>query len=100
MQPMNTPAGSAPFSATPPGPRPAAPLVVRPTGYDPRDALPAGLVLTRDQEAALLAAWIANGDQPLSANQAVAAAGAALPFPTGIRRMPDEGRWGANRCEP
>ena len=58
-------------------------------GYDPIAHLPAGQVLTREREAALLDAYIANDRQPLSDAQITAAAGAALPPITSIKRLKD-----------
>ena len=54
--------------------------------YDPREALPAGLLPQRDNEAALMAAFVAGGGVPLSSAQAVAAAGPALAYPAGLSR--------------
>ena len=60
------------------------------TEYDPRSALPAGQVLTRETEAALVAAFIANGNQPLTSDQAIAAAGPAVAYPAGLPWLADD----------
>ena len=81
------PIAGAPISAVPPAPPPAAALLVRPVGYDPRCALPVGYVLDRDEETALFAAWAAAEYQPLTAAEAIAAVGPPLPVPTCLPRL-------------
>ena len=98
---MDYPLAGAPVSATPPAPRGLAPLPVRPIDYDPRDALPPGLLLSRDVELALIEAWIANGFQPLTPAQAVALLGVQPVFPSSLRCLDDDtctGWWRELEC--
>lgn len=58
--------------------------------YDPRSALPRGLVMTRAFEDALMAAWVGNGYTPLTANQVTAICGPAPVEPTTLMRWPGD----------
>lgn len=84
------PAGSLPESVDLPLPPPLPVQPPRPLrrSYDPRDALPPGVLLTRDNEAALVAAYIAQGT-PLTPAEGVAIAGPSPPYPTGLPRFID-----------
>lgn len=56
--------------------------------YDPRNALvdfAPGVVLTREIEAALVAQYAANGNQPLSSGQVLAITG---PLPAPVTSIP------------
>ena len=100
---MDYPVAGDAVSATPPAPDALALPLVRPVGYDPRHALPAGQVLTRETELALLTAFHAGGDVPLTADQAVAAAGPALPYPAGLPCLDRDtctGSWRDAWCGP
>lgn len=58
--------------------------------YDPRTALPRGLVMTRALEDGLMATWIGNGYTPLTANQVTTICGAAPVEPTTLKRYPGD----------
>jgi hypothetical protein len=60
--------------------------------WDPLAHLPAGMVLTREREQALMAAYIAGGRQPMSDAAIQAVLGAPLPYPATIRREREDGR--------
>ena len=53
--------------------------------YDPCDALPPGFILQREFEDALALAWVANGFQPLTLAQAIAACGTPPVAPTSLK---------------
>jgi hypothetical protein len=58
-------------------------------GYDPSLALPPGFVRQRQYDDALYAAWQANGFQPLTSAQAIAACGTPPAVPTSLPRFSD-----------
>lgn len=53
--------------------------------YDPTLALPPGFIRQRAFDDALEAAWAANGNQPLTLAQAIAACGTPPPAPTTLK---------------
>lgn len=57
--------------------------------YDLLATLPPGVVLQRSVLDALVAAYVANGCQPLSAAQALAAVGPSPAYPASLPRFPD-----------
>jgi hypothetical protein len=57
--------------------------------YNPVDYLPPGIVLQRDIQDGLNAAWVANGYQPLTPEQILAVTGPAPVFPTTLPRYID-----------
>jgi hypothetical protein len=63
--------------------------------YDFRTALPAGFVMTRELEAALWGAFVANSFQPISAAQAIAACGTPPTAPASLPIDPDHDPLGA-----